>query len=189
MNNSFQKWQPFIYGTLIALGIGIGFILRPSGSAKMIGSQNKFNELFKGRTSENFNPEKQLDRIGVINQTTMLASETQAISDYLKKILKEKFGDNEIKNHFADTRDTLCYATNENQEATFGLLKIPADLALVVGGYNSSNTTHIAELCAQKFPTYFIKDDSEIISASTTRHFDLETEKVVYLINENNDLK
>lgn len=77
----------------------------------------------------------------------------------------------------------MCYATNENQEATFGLLKIPADLALVVGGYNSSNTTHIAELCAQKLPTYFIKDESEIISASTTRHFDLETEKVVETSN------
>lgn len=165
---------------------GAVIVLKDMEETKLLGeymlgqlNSEKFNELFKGRTSENFNPEKQLDRIGVINQTTMLASETQAISDYLKKILKEKFGENEIKNHFADTRDTLCYATNENQEATFGLLKIPADLALVVGGYNSSNTTHIAELCAQKFPTYFIKDDSEIISASTTRHFDLETEKVV----------
>ncbi|HET6989747.1 MAG TPA: 4-hydroxy-3-methylbut-2-enyl diphosphate reductase, partial [Bacteroidia bacterium] len=138
----------------------------------------EFDKLFAGRTSNGFDPDKHLQRVGVINQTTMLASDTQAISDYLKTVMIQKFGETDIKNHFADTRDTLCYATNENQEATYGLLKEEADLAIVVGGYNSSNTSHLVELCERKFPTYFIKDDSEIISISKIRHFDLNTHEV-----------
>jgi 4-hydroxy-3-methylbut-2-enyl diphosphate reductase len=140
--------------------------------------RSEFDKLFSGRTSNGFDPDKHLLRAGVINQTTMLASDTQAISDYLKTIMLQKFGEAEIKNHFADTRDTLCYATNENQEATYGLLKQDADLAIVVGGYNSSNTTHLVELCERKFPTYFIKDDSEIISSNKIRHFDLHAHEV-----------
>ncbi len=140
--------------------------------------RTEFDKLFSGRISDGFDPEKDLQRVGVINQTTMLASDTQAIADYLKTILLQKFGEAEIKNHFADTRDTLCYATNENQEATYGLLKQDADLAIVVGGYNSSNTSHLVELCERKFPTYFIKDDSEIISSSRIRHFDLHSQQV-----------
>lgn len=138
-------------------------------------SRADFNKLFAGRTSENFNPETDFERVGVINQTTMLATETQAIADYFKTVMTEKFGEANIKNHFADTRDTLCYATNENQDATYGLLEQPADIAIVVGGYNSSNTSHLVELCEAKFPTYFIKDDSEILSSKQIRHFDLHT--------------
>lgn len=133
----------------------------------------EFDRLFAGRTSENFDPEKDLQRVGVINQTTMLATETQAIADHFKNVMIEKFGEATIKEHFADTRDTLCYATNENQDATYGLLEQPADLAIVVGGYNSSNTSHLVELCEEKFPTYFIKDETELLSATRIRHFDL----------------
>ncbi|MCX6311998.1 MAG: 4-hydroxy-3-methylbut-2-enyl diphosphate reductase [Bacteroidetes bacterium] len=140
--------------------------------------RGEFDKLFAGRTSPGFDLEKDLNRVGVINQTTMLASDTQAIADYLKTVMHQKFGDAEIKNHFADTRDTLCYATNENQEATYGLLKQDADLAIVVGGYNSSNTSHLVELCERKFSTYFIKDDSEIISSEKIRHFDLHSQQV-----------
>ena len=89
--------------------------------------------------------------------------ETQAIADHLKKIMSEKFGKENIKDHFADTRDTLCYATNDNQDSTYELLKTEADLAVVVGGYNSSNTSHIVELCERNFPTYFINSENEII--------------------------
>ncbi len=141
-------------------------------------SRMDFDRIFAGRTSENFDPEKNLLRVGVINQTTMLASDTQSIADYLKQIMIQKYEESEIKNHFADTRDTLCYATNENQDATYGLLKQDADLAIVVGGYNSSNTSHLVELCERKFQTYFIKDDSEIISPSQIRHFDLHAHDV-----------
>lgn len=130
-----------------------------------------FNE-FAGKFSENFDPQMHLQRIGVVNQTTMLASETQEIANYLKGIIAKKFGEENIKDHFADTRDTLCYATNDNQQATYKLLETGADLALVVGGYNSSNTSHIVELCERKFPTYFINSDTEIKSSSEIHHFD-----------------
>jgi 4-hydroxy-3-methylbut-2-enyl diphosphate reductase len=84
----------------------------------------------------------------------------------------QKYGTDKLKDHFADTRDTLCYATNENQEATYGLLKENADLAIVVGGYNSSNTSHIVELCEEKLPTYFISSADEIKSKTQIDHFD-----------------
>ncbi len=134
--------------------------------------QEQFKIDFKDRYSENLDVEKDLQRIGVINQTTMLASETQAIADYFKNIMVQKYGVNDIANHFADTRDTLCYATNENQDATYGLLDSEADLAIVVGGYNSSNTSHLVELCERKFKTYFISSEKEIIDANTIHHFD-----------------
>lgn len=134
-------------------------------------SIDEFESVFKGKYSKNFNPKEHLTRVGVINQTTMLASETQEISDYFKAVMAKKYNTSEIKNHFADTRDTLCYATNENQESTYGLLKQNADLAIVVGGYNSSNTSHIVELCEQKLPTYFISSDEEIIAKNKINHY------------------
>jgi len=75
----------------------------------------------------------------------MLASETVEISTFLKDTITEKYGVDNYKDHFADTRDTLCYATNENQKSTYGLLEEDADIAIVVGGYNSSNTSHLVE--------------------------------------------
>ncbi|HKI79556.1 MAG TPA: hypothetical protein VKA26_13525, partial [Ignavibacteriaceae bacterium] len=119
-------------------------------------SAKEFYEFFKGKLSDGFNVETDLQKIGVVNQTTMLATETQEIADYLKETMIKKYGIENLKNHFADTRDTLCYATNDNQEATYGLLKKDADFAIVVGGYNSSNTSHIVELCEEKIMTYFI---------------------------------
>ena len=97
----------------------------------------------------------------------------------------KKYGIENIKDHFSDTRDTLCYATNENQEATYGLLKENADLAIVVGGYNSSNTSHIVELCEKERPTYFISSAKEIISKDEINFFDISkherTHKIDYL--------
>jgi 4-hydroxy-3-methylbut-2-enyl diphosphate reductase len=138
----------------------------------------EFNARFAGRVSSNFDATQHLQRVGVINQTTMLASETQEIADYFREVMKEKYGEETIKQHFADTRDTLCYATNENQDATYGLLEQDADIAVVVGGYNSSNTSHLVELCERKFPTYFIKDETEILSRELIRHFDLHAHQL-----------
>lgn len=135
-------------------------------------SKEEFQEEFAWRYSEGFDPAKHLQRVGVVNQTTMLATETQAIADYFKQLMIQRYGIENLKNHFADTRDTLCYATNDNQDSTYKLLETPADLAIVVGGYNSSNTSHIVELCERKFPTYFINSDSEIKSADEIHHFD-----------------
>jgi 4-hydroxy-3-methylbut-2-enyl diphosphate reductase len=132
---------------------------------------DEFFEAFRGRYSDRFDPRTHLQRIGVVNQTTMLATETQAIAEFLKEIIVRKYGEGNIKEHFADTRDTLCYATNDNQEATYELLKTNADLAIVVGGYNSSNTSHIVELCEERFPTYFINSEDEIKSAEEIHHF------------------
>ncbi len=132
-----------------------------------------FYEVFKGQFSEGFNAEKDLARIGVVNQTTMLASDTQAIADYLKQTILQKYSLDEtnIHEHFADTRDTLCYATNDNQSAVSGMLEMEADLAIVVGGYNSSNTSHLVELCEEKLPTYFINSHDKIISAEEIIHY------------------
>lgn len=143
---------------------------------------NVFDNFFKGRYSENFIPEKSLDKIGVVNQTTMLAAETQGISDFLKSVMAAKYPEN-TSLHFADTRDTLCYATNDNQSAVYGLLEQEADIAIVVGGYNSSNTSHLVELCEAKLPTYFIKDESKIISQNIISHFDLRNK--IEKISEN----
>jgi len=140
-------------------------------------NESEFKKYFEGKYSTGFNIKKDLERIGVVNQTTMLASETQAISELLRKTMIEKYGLENSNEHFADTRDTLCYATNDNQSATIGLKQEKADLAIVVGGYNSSNTTHLVELLEEKFTTYFISGAEKIISEKIISHFDIKTRK------------
>lgn len=137
-----------------------------------------FNSTFKDRTSKHFDPFTQLDKIGVVNQTTMLATETQEITDYLRDVMIQKHGIESIKNHIADTRDTLCYATNDNQSSTYGLMEVEADFAIVVGGYNSSNTTHLVELLEEKFTTFFIKDATEIKSLNEIHSFNIHSKIV-----------
>ena len=134
---------------------------------------------FQGQYSEGFNVETDLQRIGVVNQTTMLASDTQEISDYLKQTMSHHFGLPEtlISERFADTRDTLCYATNDNQTAVSGMLEVSADLAVVVGGYNSSNTSHLVELCELKLPTYFVSGAEKILDAKEILHYNFHTRK------------
>ncbi|MCC5923158.1 MAG: 4-hydroxy-3-methylbut-2-enyl diphosphate reductase [Crocinitomicaceae bacterium] len=146
-------------------------------------TQAEFEEIFAGKFSQGFNIYRDLDRVGVVNQTTMLASETQAIADYFRTVMVKKFGEAKIKDHFADTRDTLCYATNDNQNATYGLMEVDADLAIVVGGYNSSNTTHLVELLEQKYPTYFIKNVSEIQNKYLIQHYDIHENKLKETLN------
>ncbi|HPH86105.1 MAG TPA: 4-hydroxy-3-methylbut-2-enyl diphosphate reductase [Ferruginibacter sp.] len=139
-------------------------------------SLDDFYEVFAGRYSDGFNAATDLQRIGVVNQTTMLASDTQAIADYLKMVMLDTFKD---EDRFADTRDTLCYATTDNQSAVYGLLDVAADLAIVVGGYNSSNTSHLVELCEEKLPTYFIDNADKILSAEEISHFNFHTKTVL----------
>ncbi|HEY4288310.1 MAG TPA: 4-hydroxy-3-methylbut-2-enyl diphosphate reductase [Puia sp.] len=170
---------------------------------------DSFYTAFKGQYSEGFDVKKDLTRIGVVNQTTMLASDTQAIADYLKQTMIEKHGLSEtpantstttannpgavnssiaatntpgnqtptINDYFADTRDTLCYATLDNQSAVLGLLDTPADLAIVVGGYNSSNTSHLVELCEEKMPTYFISSEEKILSQQEILHYNFHEKR------------
>jgi 4-hydroxy-3-methylbut-2-enyl diphosphate reductase len=142
-------------------------------------TRSEFFEEFAGQHSPGFDPVAHLQRIGVVNQTTMLAKETQGIADFLKQVMISRYGAENLKQHFADTRDTLCYATNDNQDATYQLLESGADLAVVVGGYNSSNTSHIVELCEQRFPTFFIQSDTEIKSRDEIHHFNYRQKKKV----------
>ncbi|RFM26318.1 4-hydroxy-3-methylbut-2-enyl diphosphate reductase [Deminuibacter soli] len=137
-----------------------------------------YNE-FKGHYSEGFDITRDLQRIGVVNQTTQLATDTQAIAEYLKQVMQQQFqlNDQNIGERFADTRDTLCYATNDNQTAVTGMLQTPADIAIVVGGYNSSNTSHLVELCEQQLPTYFIDSADKIISRNEIRNCNWRTKE------------
>lgn len=132
-----------------------------------------FFERFDDRYTEGFDPNRDLQRIGVVNQTTMLATETQAIADLLRRAMIDRYGEADLVEHFADTSDTLCYATNENQNATISLIEDGGDVGIVVGGYNSSNTSHLVDLCGEAMPTYFVRDAGEIVSPSLIRHFDV----------------
>ena len=149
---------------------------------------SEFNEKFGATASNGFNPENDLKKVGVVNQTTMLATETQGIADYFKQVMIEKYGEENIKDHFADTRDTLCYATNDNQSATLQLLNKNADVAFVVGGYNSSNTSHLVELLEGKFPTFFIRNKTELIDEKNIRSFNIHSKTLIehkdYLSNK-----
>lgn len=137
-----------------------------------------FFEKFADRYSDGFHPDIHLKRIGVVNQTTMLATETQTIADLLRRAITVRYGEENLAEHFADTKDTLCYATKENQDATLALIAEGGDVAVVVGGYNSSNTSHLVELCEHKLPTYFVRDAEELFSPKQIRHLGLETKEV-----------
>jgi 4-hydroxy-3-methylbut-2-en-1-yl diphosphate reductase len=137
----------------------------------------EFFNYFKGKFSDGFDPKKDLKKIAVINQTTMLASETQEISDQLRNSIEKH-----TEKSMADTRDTLCYATNDNQSATLSLMEAKPELAIVVGGYNSSNTTHLVELLEQSCPTYFIKDESELMEGELNS-FNIHTKQLETIKN------
>ncbi len=152
--------------------------------SKYITGENEsavFYTEFAGRFSEGFDITKDLQRIGVVNQTTMLSTDTQAIADYLKQVMMRhyKLNDQNIAERFADTRDTLCYATNDNQTAVRGMLATSAHLALVIGGYNSSNTSHLVELCEEQLPTYFISSEENILSEKEILHYNFHTKEEV----------
>ncbi|MDA9066464.1 4-hydroxy-3-methylbut-2-enyl diphosphate reductase [bacterium] len=162
--------------------------------AKFIDKQlpeKDFYTFFEGKYSEGFNPFEDLQKVGVVNQTTMLASETHAISQYFKDKMTEIHGEEDIKNHFADTRDTLCYATNDNQSATLELMKEEGDFAVIVGGYNSSNTMHLVELLEQKFDSFFVQNATRIESKTCINHFDIHenVEKTTDFISKFEDKK
>jgi 4-hydroxy-3-methylbut-2-enyl diphosphate reductase len=161
-------------------------IVRDLNETKFLGevilgkkSKEEFYKFFDGKYSVGFNVDEDLLKVGVVNQTTMLATETEEIANYLKKVMIEKYGIENLKAHFADTRDTLCYATNDNQNATYGLMEEDADFAIVVGGYNSSNTTHLVELLEEKFETYFISSADKIIDGSRIKHFNIHDKEEI----------
>ena len=137
----------------------------------LLGKVNKedFLREFDGRFSEGFDPDLHLQRIGVANQTTMLREETEAVQRKLKAAITQRDGSALNFRLF----DTICGATQERQDALKELLNQSLDLLLVVGGYNSSNTTHLAEMGEQLVPTYFIRNQECLENSVLIRHFDL----------------
>ena len=137
-----------------------------------------FERQFAGMASEHFDPERDLKRVAVVNQTTMLAEETKQVTETLREAMRQRYGEENLDYHCADTNDTLCYATNQNQNATRALLRSSADLALIVGGYNSSNTAHLVEICSEIMPSFLIANSDEILSQHGIRHFDIHAKQM-----------
>ena len=137
-----------------------------------------FERQFAGMASEHFDPERDLQRVAVVNQTTMLAEETKQVTETLREAMRQRYGEENLDYHCADTNDTLCYATNQNQNATRALLRSSADLALIVGGYNSSNTAHLVEICSEIMPSFLIANSDEILSQHGIRHFDIHAKQM-----------
>ena len=135
------------------------------------GDQEAFLNRFTGAHSENFDPDKHLVALGVANQTTMLRGETEEVQRRLKQAMITKYGADKVDQHFRFF-DTICGATQDRQDALQSLLERPMDLLLVVGGYNSSNTSHLAEMGEAKLPTYFIKNSRKMHSTQRIVHYD-----------------
>lgn len=149
-------------------------------------SDEQFQIDFANKYSPGFIASRDLKKIGVVNQTTMLASETQEIATYLKDVVVEMYGEEAT----TDTRDTLCYATNDNQNANIGVLESGADLAIVVGGFNSSNTIQIATILGERMPVYFVRNSDDLISLEKAVVFNarlLKEEEIIpsILLQEN----
>src|SRR5438876_1156983 len=142
------------------------------------GDKEEFLKKFKGAYSEGFDPDVHLQAIGVANQTTMLRGETEDVQRRLRRAMAEKYGEAEIDKHFRFF-DTICGATQDRQDALEKLLHEPLDLLLVIGGYNSSNTSHLAEMGEAKLATYFIKNAAKMVSDKVIVHYDLHVQTEV----------
>jgi len=137
-----------------------------------------FLETFKGAYSSGFEPDVHLQAIGVANQTTMLRGETEEVQRRLKSAMAKKYGETELDKHFRFF-DTICGATQDRQDALQKLLREPMDFLLVIGGYNSSNTSHLAEMGEAKLPTYFIKNAAKMVSDRVIIHYNQHLNKEV----------
>ena len=146
------------------------------------GKKEELLARFSGAHSPGFDPDQHLTSIGVANQTTMLRSETEEIQRRLRQAMVDRYGAENIDNHFR-MFDTICGATQERQNALIQLLKEPLDLMIVVGGYNSSNTSHLAEMSEERMPTYFIRNASKILSDKQILHFSLPKQQEVLTEN------
>jgi 4-hydroxy-3-methylbut-2-enyl diphosphate reductase len=142
------------------------------------GNNEQFLEKFKGAYSPGFNPDQHLQAVGVANQTTMLRGETEEVQRRLKAVMLKKYGATEIERHFRFF-DTICGATQDRQDALQKLLTQPLNLLVVIGGYNSSNTSHLAEMGEAKLPTFFIKNAAKMESDKLIVHYDQHQKKEV----------
>ncbi len=134
------------------------------------GDKAAFLEKFKGAYSPGFDPDLHLRAVGVANQTTMLRGETEEVQRRIRAAVEDRYGRDALPQHFRYF-DTICGATQDRQDALEKLLREPMDLLLVVGGYNSSNTSHLAEMGEKVLPTYFIKNAAKMLSPRLIRHW------------------
>ncbi len=139
------------------------------------GDKAAFMQHFSGSYSPGFDPDVHLAEIGLANQTTMLKSETAEIQEMLRAAVVERDGSDERFHMF----DTICGATQDRQNALFALLERPLDAMFIIGGYNSSNTTHLAHIAAKKVPTFFVSTADCLLRPQRIRCFDLEQKKEV----------
>jgi 4-hydroxy-3-methylbut-2-enyl diphosphate reductase len=146
------------------------------------GNKAEFLTRFAGAMSPDFDPDLHLASIGVANQTTMLRSETEEIQRRLRRAMVDRYGEAEIDRHYR-MFDTICGATQERQDALIQLLQEPLDMMIVVGGYNSSNTSHLAEMSEERMPTFFIRNASKILSDKAILHFNLHKQEEVLAEN------
>ena len=146
------------------------------------GDKPSFLEKFKGAYSEGFDPDIHLQAIGVANQTTMLRGETEEVQRRLRRAMVQKYGESQIDGHFRFF-DTICGATQDRQDALEKLLQEPISFLLVIGGYNSSNTSHLAEMGEAKLPTYFIKNAAKMRSDKLILHYDQHKHEEVETTN------
>jgi len=146
------------------------------------GDKAEFLRKFRGAYSAGFDPDIHLQAIGVANQTTMLRGETEEVQRRLRAAMIHRFGEAEISKHFRFF-DTICGATQDRQDALEKLLREPIDLLLVIGGYNSSNTSHLAEMGEAKLPTYFIKNAAKMVSDKLICHYDQHEHREIETTN------
>ena len=138
------------------------------------GDREAFLARFAHAVSPGFDPDRDLLRVGLANQTTMLMSESLEIGVVVEQAMRDRYGDAELAAHYR-AFDTICSATQERQDAVVDLLdREPVDLMVVIGGYNSSNTCNLARLCAARVPTYHIADAECLASGQTIRHRPVE---------------
>lgn len=140
------------------------------------GDKTEFLKKFEGATSPGFDPDLHLQAVGVANQTTMMRNETEEVQRRIKQAIIDRYGEGKLDNHFRFF-DTICGATQERQDALEKMLNDPMDLLIVVGGYNSSNTSHLAEMGEQVLPTYFIKNGAKMESPQLIHHFNQHINK------------
>ncbi len=146
------------------------------------GDKEAFLERFRGGYSAGFDPDLHLKTVGVANQTTMLRGETEEVQRRIRQAIVDRDGPEVAPNHFRFF-DTICGATQERQDALKELLNVKMDLLLVVGGYNSSNTSHLAEMGEEKLPTYFVRNASRLVSTNEIQHYDLHAKEEVIARN------
>ena len=142
------------------------------------GDKQAFLEKFRGAHSPGFDPDVHLQTVGVANQTTMLRGETEEVQRRIRQAVIDRDGPDVAQNNFRFF-DTICGATQERQDALRELLNVRMDLLLVVGGYNSSNTSHLAEMGEEKLPTYFVLNASRLVSATEIKHYNLHEKREV----------